>query len=90
MRLFLYLLAIMTGFSAAQAARPVVAVPASVGAEIERVYAAVAVKAVQQTQYHPSAEVPVSILPDAARYIGTFAVGPVLTTPVLRFDVILW
>ena len=88
-RLFLYLLAMMTGFSAAEASRPVTAVPASFGAEIGRAYAAVAVKAVKQAQDRPSVEVPVSVLPTAADCIVADFVGIFSTTPILRHDVIL-
>jgi hypothetical protein len=78
----------MTGFSTAEAARPVTAVPASVGAEIGRAYAAVAVKAVEQAQDRPSADVPVSVLPVAADYIVADFAGVFSTTPILRHDVI--
>jgi hypothetical protein len=88
-RLFLYLLALMTGFSAAEAARPVTAAPASVGAEIGRAYTAVAVKAVEQAQDRPSAGVPVSALPVAADNIAADFVGIFSTTPIHRHDVIL-
>jgi hypothetical protein len=88
-RLFLYLLAMMTGFSAAEAARPVTAVPASFGAEIGRAYTAVTVKAVEQSQDRPSAGVPVSALPVAADYIAADFVGIFSTTPIHRHDVIL-
>lgn len=88
-RLFLYLLAMMTGFSAAEAARPVAAVPASFGAEIGRAYAAVAVKAVEQARDRPSADVPVSALPVATNYIAADFVGVFSMTPILRHDVIL-
>ena len=79
----------MTGFSAAEAARPVTAVPASVGAEIGRAYGAVAVKVLEQAQDRPSADVPVSALPVAADYIAADFVGVFSTTPILRHDVIL-
>ena len=79
----------LTGFSAAESARPVSAVPASVGAQIGQAYAAVAVKAAEQAQERPSADVPVSALP-IAEGPGPLAFSAIaLTTPIIRHDVIL-
>jgi hypothetical protein len=89
-RLFLYLLAMMTGFSAADAARPVAAVPASVGAEVGKTYAAVVVKAVEQAQERPSADLPISVLTAAPARIHTNFAEVAPTTPIVRHDVILW
>ena len=88
-RLIIYLLAMLTGFSAAEAARPVSAVPASVGAEIGQAYAAVAVKASELAQDRPSADVPVSALPPEANPVLLAFSAVVPTTPILRHDVIL-
>jgi hypothetical protein len=89
MRLLIYILAMLTGFSAAEAARPVSAASASVGAEVGRAYAAVAVKAVEQAQDRPSSGVPVSALPSAADAVPTAFFAIAATTPILRHDVIL-
>jgi hypothetical protein len=90
MRLLIYLLAMLTGFSAAEAARPVTAVPASVGApQTCPAYAADTAKTVVQLQYRPL----VNVLPSAFSVIADigfgafFSISP--TTPILRHDLIL-
>jgi hypothetical protein len=85
MRLLIYLLAMLTGFSAAEATRPVSAVPAAVG----QAYAAAAVKVAEKTQIRLLPAPPGSTTP-----LRTLAVAPPFvtlkpTTPVLRHDVIL-
>lgn len=88
-RLIIYLLAMMTGFSAAEAARPVSATPASVGAAVSEAYASVATKVGMQTRVMPVAGIPVSTSRSLRpATIALFsAIAP--TTPVLRHDVIL-
>jgi hypothetical protein len=88
-RLIIYLLAMLTGFSAAEAARPVLASPTSVGTEIGRAYAAVAVKTEEQGQDQPFIGAPVRVLPPAADLVAIAVTAVLPTTPVLRHDVIL-
>ena len=88
-RLIIYLLAMLTGFSAAEAARPVLPVPASVGADIGQAYEVVAVKAAEHSQDRPSVISPAFVLSlGESPALGAFsAIAP--TTPILRYDVIL-
>ena len=88
-KLIIYLLAMMTGFSAADAACPVSATSASVGAAVGQAYASAAVKVTAQTQVLPLSGIPASAAPLVQASLGAafFAIEP--TTPVLRHDVIL-
>lgn len=89
MRILIYLLAMLTGFSAAEAARPVSAVPASVDAAVGQAYAAVAVKVAEQVQVRPRSDVSFPTAPgfEIPANPEFSAIEP--TTPVLRHDVIL-
>jgi hypothetical protein len=89
MRLLIYLLAMLTGFSAVEAARPVVAVPASVDAAAGQAYAVAAVKVADQVRVASDVGQPSAFaLEDETPTIAEFsAIEP--TTPVLRHDVIL-
>jgi hypothetical protein len=89
MRILIYLLAMLTGFSAAEAARPVAAMPASVDASVGHAYAAAAVKVAEQGQVRPVSDTSFSVAPSVElRIVDAFpTVAP--TTPVLRHDVIL-
>jgi hypothetical protein len=89
MRLLIYLLALLTGFSAAEAARPVSAAPSSVGTEAGQACAQIAL--ISADQGHVQAE---------STYIGSNSseleitqpvpdTGVAKTTPVQRRDVIL-
>ena len=89
MRVLIYLLAMLTGFSAAEATRPVTAVPASVDAAPGHAYSAAAVAVTTQTQVRPVAAVLVSATPLADRPLGDVFSAIIWTTPVLRHDVIL-
>ena len=89
MRILIYLLAMLTGFSAAEAARPVAAVPASVDAAVGQAYAAAAVVVTTQAQVGPIETAPVSAPPLADLPVGDAFSAIVSTTPVLRHDVIL-
>jgi hypothetical protein len=88
-RLIIYLLAMMTGFSAAEAARPVPATPASVGSAVGQVYADIVVNVAHRVQVRPLSDTPVS--PALSIQVSDFAAYPAiaLNTPVLRHDVIL-
>jgi hypothetical protein len=88
-RLIIYLLAMLTGFSAAEAARPVLATPTSVGTEIGRAYAAVAVKTVEQGQDQPFIGGADRVSPSATDFVPIAVTSVAPTTPVLRHDVIL-
>jgi hypothetical protein len=89
MRILIYLLAMLTGFSAAEAARPVAAVPASVDAAVAQNYASAIVRAAPQNQVLRLSSSPSSItLSDEWPAVPLFSsVAP--TTPVMRYDVIL-
>ena len=89
MRILIYLLAMLTGFSAAEAARPVASVPASVDVSVARNYAAVAVAATVQAQVRPVSAVPVSATPLVKLPAGHVISAIPPSTPVLRYDVIL-
>jgi hypothetical protein len=88
-KLIIYLLAMMTGFSAAEAACPASATPTSVGAAVGQTYAAVAVNVATQKQGRELSNIPISAAPVwRVSVVPAFlTVGP--TTPVLRHDVIL-
>lgn len=89
MRVLIYLLAMLTGFSVAEAARPVAAVPASVDASVGQAYAAAAVAVTTQARVGPIETAPVSVTPLADLPVGDAFSAIVSTTPVLRHDVIL-
>jgi hypothetical protein len=88
-KLIIYLLAMMTGFSAADAACPVAAVPASVGAAVGQAYASAAVKVAARKQVTPLAGIQISAAPVAQVTSDISFLDVVRTTPVLRHDVIL-
>lgn len=88
-KLIIYLLAMLTGFADADSARPVSAVPASVGAEASRLYAAVAVKVVEQRQDQPTIGVPASSSTPTVSFVVPAFTAIAATTPILRHDVIL-
>lgn len=89
MRLLIYLLAMLTGFSAAEAARPVSAVPASVDAAVGQAYAQAAVNIAENAPIAPEVArtftVALAFNEPAAAVFS--AIKP--STPVLRHDVIL-
>ena len=89
MRLLIYLLAMLTGFSAAEAARPVSAASPSVDTAIARSYAAVAAKSAEQAQIGPVAIVIWAAKPALHLSSPTSFVPLKVDTPVLRHDVIL-
>lgn len=89
MRLLIYLLAMLTGFSAAEAARPVAALPASVDAAVGRVYAAAAVKVAEQVQARPVPDAAFRAMPTVELLFVDAFPAILSTTPVLRHDVIL-
>jgi hypothetical protein len=89
MRLLIYLLAMLTGFSAAEAARPVSAVPASVDAAAGVSVAIAIVDTVVQVGGEQDFAVPALALP-----VNTAATAPAFAiiqadTPVIRRDVLL-
>jgi hypothetical protein len=89
MRLLIYFLAMLTGFAAAEAARPVSAVPASVGAASAEAYAAATVKVAEKVHIAPQANEPhaITIALETLPIAEFSAIKP--TTPVLRHDIIL-
>lgn len=89
MRLLIYLLAMLTGFSAAEAARPVSAVSPAVDTAIARSYAAVAVNAAEKSQIGPVTSAQSLARPMRALSLPTLFTPVDADTPVLRHDVIL-
>lgn len=89
MRILIYLLAMLTGFSAAEAARPVSAVPALVDAAVGQAYAAATVKVVQKGRVLRLSIAPVSVAPSVELPVVAVFSAIAGTTPVLRHDVIL-
>ena len=89
MRILIYLLAMLTGFSAAEAARPVPAVPASVDVAVGQAYATTIVRVVQKDQVLRLSSSTSSVvrLVDLPVLVAFSTIAP--TTPVLRYDVIL-
>ncbi len=90
MRLLIYLLAMLTGVSAAEAARPASAPPSTVGAQLGKSCVVIAVVSVEQS--HNSAT-PTDIGPgipqrDIIRGPST-CIAVSATTPVTRRDIIL-
>jgi membrane-associated protease RseP (regulator of RpoE activity) len=88
-RLFIYLLAMMTGFSAAEAVRPVSAAPAAADAAVGQLYTTSIVVVAQATNNQAVSAVPFSAAPLVELPDGDVFVGIEPTTPVLRHDVIL-
>ena len=85
MRLLIYFLAMLTGFSAAEAARPVAVTPAAVG----QAYAAVADKVAEQRQVQPPFSAPLLVVPTAQIMVATPFAGVEQPSPVRQHDVIL-
>ena len=89
MRLLIYLLAMLTGFSAAEAARSVPSASPAVDTAIARTYAAVAVKTVEQTRIGPVSKATRFATPvNGPSFIALLMVIDA-DTPVRRHDVIL-
>jgi hypothetical protein len=86
MRLLLYIVALLTGFSAAQAARPVetAATTASTQVELAEAFGSAATVAIAP-QFHPVGTANVDALD--ATPIAVVASLPITTTPVSRADV---
>lgn len=89
MRILIYLLAMLTGFSATEAARHRVTPSASVDASIGQPYAAAAIAVTTQVRVSPIAPALVSALPFADVPVRNVSSAIVSTTPVLLHDVIL-
>ncbi len=89
MRILIYLLAMLSGFSAAEAARPVSSAPASVGSAVSQAYVASAAKVAEKAYALPMCDARfarVSLTP-----VGGVAtlIAPTPDTPVQRHDIIL-
>jgi hypothetical protein len=87
MRILIYLLAMLTGFSAAEAARPVAAAPTLVGTTVGAAYGAVAVKASSQAQIRPQISSPAFISVSALVKRRLPYMVDYSTTPVKRNDI---
>ena len=87
MRILIYLLAMLTGFSAAEAARPVSSAPTLVGTTVDAAYAVASVKVSSQAQVRPLMAFP-AITSQSARVESC---PPHLvdcaTTPIKRNDI---
>ena len=89
MRLLIYLLAMMSGFSAAEAARPVSSVSASVGSAVAQAYVAAAAQetvAACEPVVRETAKARASLAP-AVGDANPITITP--DTPVDRHDIIL-
>ena len=89
MRLLIYLLAMMSGFSAAEAARPVSSASASVGSAVAQAYVAAAAQetvAACEPVVRETAKARASLAP-AVGAAKPVAVSP--DTPIDRHDIIL-
>ncbi|MBL0924964.1 MAG: hypothetical protein IBJ12_10935 [Sphingomonadaceae bacterium] len=89
MRLLIYLLAMLTGFSAAEAARPMSVTPASVDAAVGEAYAEAAVNIAEQAQISSECTDPVATASISEIPLATEFSAIAGTTPVSRRDVIL-
>jgi hypothetical protein len=89
MRLLIYLLAMLTGFSVAEAARPVAVTPASVDATVGRAYTVAAVRVMEHVQVQPEYGDLFVAAPTLEVQVTTEFSTIELTTPVLRHDIIL-
>ena len=87
MRLLIYLLAMMTGFSAAEAARPVPATPATLGSAVAHgaVIAAAVAAAREEATSVPEADVPRLYALSAAPLAAEFLLVDI--SPVIRHDI---
>ena len=87
MRLLIYLLAMMTGFSAAEAARPVAATPATLGSAVA--HGAVVVASVASVRQHSASAIKAEIVSlPVVMALPTAAISPILaTSPITRFDI---
>lgn len=91
MRLLIYLLAMMTGFSAAEAARPVSATPATLGAAVAQA-AVVVVSLPADSRTATAADSDQATLLRSELVLGGFylkAVSRVFVSPVTRHDITL-
>lgn len=87
MRLFIYILAMMTGFSAAEAARPVSVAPAALGSAVAHGAAVVASVAAVKQRNAPAGETKRASSP-AVIVLPTGIISPlVVNSPVTRFDI---
>ena len=89
MRLLIYLLAMLSGFSAAEAARPVSSAPASMGSAVAQTYVVTAAHEVAQAYAIPVryAEFSRLALVPAPGIANLLVLAP--NTPICRHDIIL-
>ena len=87
MRLLIYLLAMMTGFSAAEAARPVPATPATLGSAVVQgtIIAASVAAARDEATSAPKIDVPRLYALSAAPLAAEFLLADI--SPVIRHDI---
>jgi hypothetical protein len=89
MRLLIYLLALLTGFSAAEAARPVSVAPSSVGAEAGQACAQIALISTDQVYGQTESHYIGSNFPELEITEPAPDISVAKSTPVQRHDVIL-
>ncbi len=89
MRLLIYLLAMLSGFSAAEAARPVSSAPASVGSAVSQAYVAAAAKVAEKAYTLPMRDAGFARVPLVPAVGVATLTEPTPDTPVYRHDIIL-
>lgn len=89
MRILIYLLAMLSGFSAAEAARPVSSAPASVGSAVSQAYVAAAAKVAEKACALPIRDARFARVPLASAAGVAMLIAPMPDTPVYRHDLIL-
>lgn len=89
MRLLIYLLAMLSGFSVAEAARPVNSAPASVDSSVAQSYVAISAHEAEKAYELPLGNARFVRVPRAADIGIATRVGLFANTPVDRHDIIL-
>jgi hypothetical protein len=89
MRILIYLLAMLSGFSAAEAARPVSSAPASVGSAVSQSYVAAAAKVAEKTYASPDRDARFALVSLLPIFGVATLIAPTPDTPVYRHDIIL-
>ena len=89
MRILIYLLAMLSGFSVAEAARPVSSAPASVGSEVSQSYVAAAATVADKAYALPVRDARFARVPLASAVGSSILTATAHDTPVYRPDIIL-
>lgn len=83
-RIFIYLLALLTGFSGAEAARPMSAAPAELGTSAIALAAVDAILVAPASEQQPASEIPT--LAESATVVAVPAQLSLIAAPVYRSD----